>query len=55
MNHHEIRHLFSPHTAAFLGGKLIVVLVTIFFWVVMFALVSCPVWLPGLVDRAFPH
>ncbi len=52
MNRHEIRHLFSPQFATRVGSKLVVVLGTIFFWLIMFALLSTPAWLPGLIERS---
>lgn len=51
MNRHEIRHLFSPQFAALLGGKVFIILATILFWAFIFALLSCPAWLPGLIDH----
>ena len=55
MNRHEIRHLFSPQFAALVGSKLVVILGTLFFWLVIFALLSCPAWLPGLVEHSIAH
>ncbi|HEY3344695.1 MAG TPA: hypothetical protein VGJ97_07195 [Anaerolineaceae bacterium] len=52
MNRHEIRHLFSPHFATLLGGKVFIILATILFWAAIFALLSCPAWLPGLIDHS---
>jgi hypothetical protein len=51
MNRHEIRHTFSPQSAVPSGGKLIVALATIIFWTMLLALLSCPAWLPGLIEH----
>ncbi len=55
MNRHEIRHMFSQQFATLVGGKLIVILATILFWAMLLALLSCPAWLPGLIEQTVGH
>ncbi len=52
MNHNETRHIFSQQFAALVGGKLVVILATILFWSMLLALLSCPAWLPGLIEHS---
>jgi hypothetical protein len=52
MNRHEIRHGFSQQFAAMVGGKFVVIVATILFWSMLLALLSCPAWLPGLIEHS---
>ena len=55
MNRNEVRHAFSQESTGPIGGKLVVVLATVIFWLLMFALLSCPAWLPGLIEQSISH
>ncbi len=52
MNRHEIRHSFSQQSNSMAGGKFVVILATILFWSMLLALLSCPAWLPGLIEHS---
>ncbi len=55
MNHNDARNLFSHPSASLIGEKLVVFIATGIFWLIILALLSCPAWLPGLVEHSISH
>ncbi len=51
MNHREIRIEDFFRTVSFVGSKMAFLAATLVFWLLLFALISSPAWLPGLVDQ----
>lgn len=52
MNRNDARNFFSHSSASLIGGKLVVIIATGIFWLIILGLLSCPAWLPGLVEHS---
>ena len=55
MNHNDARNIFTHQSSNPLSGKLVVILATGIFWLIILAILSCPAWLPGVVERSITH
>ncbi len=51
MNIFDVGHNSFNHRVGSLFGQILKLLGFIIFWIFMFALLSCPTWLPALVDK----
>lgn len=53
MNRDEIRLNAFGRSTVSVGGQVLNALASLLFWLVLFALITCPVWLPWLVEAGF--
>ncbi len=53
MNRDEIRLNTAGHSFLSTSEQVLNALASMLLWLVLFALITCPVWLPGLVEAGF--